>query len=148
MGMGFRAMIIVFVFSGLFMLAAISFAVESQLANNATTIDSDPRINLTRVNLERNISNTEDVAVGQRNIFEEQGQAELGIVDLIFESIIGIGRVFGSTIANFYNIVTFIIFDVFFGGNTGLALAVLGTLTTILTITIIFAAWRLYKTGE
>ena len=149
---GFRSLVISVLLVGVLMYALISFGVQFQKdmdAEQTILNETDSNLNNTYKSLRTNLTGAEDTANATRTSFEsEEATAEFG--SLTFKSIVGVGKSFTGTMVNFFNII-FNLLKIVFGLDEESSAAftnVVGTLTSILVITVIFFAWRAYRAGS
>lgn len=138
---GFKSFIIIFLIAGLFLVALYSFATGIMANYNKDTalIDSDV-IDLTE--LEQQVNDTgRQAQAWERSFTSDNLFVSLGSIVLF--SIWGIFKLMWSSV----NALTSIYFE---GAHNVLGLdpLVTGTLTALLIISMIFAVWRVIKTGE
>lgn len=149
---GLKTLIVSVLLVGLFMYALIAFGVQFQTdmdANQTILNTTDSNLNKTYGNLRTNLTGAEDTANATRTSFEsEEAKSEFG--SLTFKSIVGVGKSFTGTMANFFNII-FDLFKVVLGldeDDTSAFTIVIGTLGAIFLVTVIFFGWRAYRSGS
>lgn len=149
---GLKTLIISVLLVGLFMYALIGFAVQFQTdmdANETILNEDDSNLNATYGALKTNLTGAEDTANATRTSFEsEEAKSEFG--SLTFKSIVGVGKSFTGTMANFFNII-FNLLKVVLGlddDDNASFTVVIGTLGAIFLVTVIFLAWRSYRSGS
>ena len=149
---GLKTLIISVLLIGLFMYALIAFGVQFQTdmnANQTILNESDSNLNDTYGSLKTNLTGAKDTANATRTSFEsEEAKSEFG--SLTFKSIVGVGKSFTGTMANFFNII-FNLFKVVLGlddDDNAAFTVVIGTLGAIFLVTVIFFAWRAYRAGS
>ena len=149
---GFKTLVISILLVGLFMYALIAFGVQFQtdMDANETILDTeDSNLNDTYEALKTNLTGAEDTANATRTSFEsEEAKSEFG--SLTFKSIVGVGKSFTGTMANFFNII-FDLLKVVLGlddEDSAAFTVVIGTLGAIFLVTVIFLAWRSYTSGS
>ncbi len=138
----FRQTFITFALIGIFIFAGIAFIVQTQTDNsvNGTILDNDiiftvyNRTNLTLLEFRDNSSE-------QKGNFESEFP-ERGFGSLIIFAIVGVGNVFTGMILGVYNI--FIILP---ARVLNISPVVIGTLTSILIVSLVLLVWRVYRTG-
>ena len=149
---GLKTLIISVLLVGLFIYALIGFAVQFQTdmdANQTILNKTDSNLEVTYISLKTNLTGAEDTANATRTSFEsEEAKSEFG--SLTFKSIVGVGKSFTGTMANFFNII-FDLLKVVFGlddDDNAAFTVVIGTLGAIFLVTVIFFAWRTYRAGS
>ncbi len=149
---GLKTLIISVLLVGLFMYALIGFSVQFQTdmdANETILNTDDSNLNDTYGALKTNLTGAEDTANATRTSFEsEEAKSEFG--SLTFKSIVGVGKSFTGTMANFFNII-FDLLKVVLGlddSDNASFTVVIGTLGSIFLVTVIFLAWRSYRSGS
>jgi len=152
MATGLKTLIISFLLVGLFTYSFISFGDKFQNdmdANQTLLNESDSNLNSTYGFFRTNLEESEDTANTSRTSFEsEKVTSEFG--SLTLSSVVGVAKSFTGTMIGFFNVI-FDLIKVVFGfdeGNSAAFTAVIGTLSAILLITIIFFAWRWIRTGS
>lgn len=139
---GLRNYVITFVLVGLFMFSMFSFITNLQSENSAAVqIVTDPTVSNLTSSLTSGLETFDDIANEQRGGFERE-EASVGLGELVFKSITGVGKVIGAVTITFYDI---------FGAAAlliGVPVIVINVLAGILVMTLVFLAWRLYRTGE
>lgn len=133
--------IIVFIGTGLFMFCIYAFAVSLEdYYTYANMSINDERIDLT--NLEVTLNDSNENANTWRNSYLQQD------VSLLERSILFIGSMVGI-IQNIFGVIgTF--FDIFFKAGEqilGIPPVVSGVVLFVLIILLIFASWKVFKTG-
>lgn len=144
--MSARNMIISFTVIGLFVFAMISFGIGIATLNNGQSITQDPRINASYGDYATELSQVQSTAENQRDKFDSESPT-LSFGEILFESIVGVGRTFTSSIVGFMDITFGLVFETIFGGDKAFAV-VIGTIIGIVLISIVFLLWRVYKAGE
>lgn len=139
----FREMFMSFVIIGVFIVAAMSFVVVMQQENNVTDdMLQNDIINNTFTDLGGDLSQIKSDSDSQRDSFEDE-IPERGFGNLIIFSVVGVGKKFTGMIVGVYN--TIIVLP---AGILGVPEVVIGALTSILTLTLILLAWRVYRSGS
>jgi len=140
---GFKGLIVGFLLVGLFFFAMVNFAYQFAIDNGANqTIMGNADINKSFGKMELQLNESSDTAQGQRQSLESETPI-FSAGFFILGSILGAGKVFTSSLI--------VIFDILTGPISlylGISSTVIGVITAILLISIIFLAWRLYKLGE
>ncbi len=145
--MSARNIIISFMLVGLFVFAMINFGIGVVVLNDgANSITDDARINSTFGQLESELENVQATAEDQRDKFDSESPT-LSFGEILFESIVGVGRTFTSTTVGFMDVTFTLIFDSVFGGDPAFAV-VMGTVVGVMLLSIVFLLWRVYKAGE
>ncbi len=143
---GARGMIISFMLIGLFVFAMISFGIGIATLNDGTLITEDPRINASYGDIQVELEGVQSTAENQRDKFDTESPT-LSFGEILFESIVGVGRTFTSSIVGFMDITFGLVFQTIFGGDSAFAV-VIGTIVGIVLLSIVFLLWRVYKAGE
>lgn len=149
---GLKTLIISVLLVGLFIYSFIAFGVQFQTdmdANQSILNTTASNLNKTYGALKTNLTGSEDTANSTRTSFEsEEAKSEFG--SLTFKSIVGVGKSFTGTMANFFNII-FDLLKVVLGldeDDNAAFTVVIGTLGAIFLVTVIFFAWRTYRSGS
>ncbi len=138
----FREVFVTFALIGIFVLAGISFIVQTQLDNDVeNTILENEVINKTYTNLETDLSDFGSETQTQKESFESE-IPERGFGSLIIFAIIGVGQKFTGMITGIYNI-----FIVLPASILGISPVVIGVFTAMLIVSLILLAWRVYRAG-
>lgn len=132
-----------FALAGLFIVAFFSFIITFQQNNDVVdTIENDPILNRTLINLQNNMSSLQSDAQNQsENQDKDNPLTEGG--SLLFISITKTGQVLKGMIVGVYGVLVGIPASIL--GVPDFVIVVIGS---ILTIVLILSAWRLYKAGE
>ncbi len=142
--MSFRNIFIAFSLVGLLALAMINFAVDISSDNNSSTsILDDPSMSVMNQSLSDDLSTFESKVQAQRLEFEKETPSA-GFGTLIIFAIIGAGKIFTGMIIGIANT----LFLSFSSVRLGIPAVFLGVMMSILIITLIMKAWRVYKQGE
>jgi len=137
-----REVVITSLLVGLFVIALISFGTTLSGNNNPnSTILQDPVINQNFWELQEELNKTQAVAEGQREGFFSDILI-LEQVEVVLRGIHSITKVFTGTLKNMYQL-TFGIISV----TLGIPGIVMNVFLAIITISIIFLAWRILKSG-
>lgn len=144
--MSARNMIISFMIIGLFVFAMISFGIGIATLNDGTSITEDKRINKSYGQYETQLKQVQSEAEEQRNKFDSESPTT-SFGEILFSSIVGVGRTFTSSLVNFMDITFSLVFTTVFGGDPAFAV-VTGTIIGIILLSIVFLLWRVYKAGE
>lgn len=138
----FKTMIITFIILGLFMLSLFNFINITQSDNDVTnSLANDPDTASIINSLTENLTAFKEIAEDQRSSFERENPIA-GFGELIFTSITGIGKIIGSVVINFYDILSTSALII------GIPPIVLNVISGIIIFTIVFLAWRLYRVGD
>jgi len=141
--MSFRKIFIAFALLGVFMFAFLNFGLDIARNNDVNqSILSDTQMNDSFNRLQANLSSYSAVSQGQRENFESELPTE-GFGTLIIFAIISAGKVFTSLLVGIFNTIFFPLSNII-----GVSPVILGVFASIFLLTIIFAAWRVYKSGE
>ncbi len=142
MPISLREVFVTFALIGIFVFAGISFIVQTQLDNDVeNTILENKVINKTFTDFETDLSEFRTESQTQKDSFESEDPAP-GFGSLIIFSIVGVGKTFSGMTLGVYNI-----FIVLPASILGVPPIVIGVLTTILIISLILLAWRVYRVG-
>ena len=144
--MSARNMIISFMIIGLFVFAMISFGIGIATLNDGTSITEDKRINKSYGQYETQLKQVQSEAEEQRNKFDSESPTT-SFGEILFSSIVGVGRTFTSSLVNFMDITFSLVFTTVFGRDPAFAV-VTGTIIEIILLSIVFLLWRVYKAGE
>ena len=143
MAHSFRELFIQFSLISLFVFSTIGFVANFQAENGASSsILDNELINSTFGDLADSISEQQDSANSSQEAFDADIPAP-GFGSLIIFAIVGVAQTFTSLIAGVWNIL--IILPLSF---LGLPSAVANVLGSILSVTLIFLAWRVYRVGS
>lgn len=139
----FKNVFISFVLVAVITLSLITFSVNVATNNDAdATILENQQINSTFSGLEEDLRDLETTSQDQRENFEDDSITS-GLGFLVFQTIISGGRVFTGIIIGFFNILGTPLASII-----GVPTAILGAFTSILVVSLILLAWRLYKRGD
>jgi len=139
----FRELFITFSIISLFVFATISFVVTFQDENDSpNTILENELINRTFRNIGTDITNQETDSNSSKEAFESE-IPERGFGSLIIFSIVGVAQSFISIITTTYNAV--IVLPITLLGVPAQVAKILGS---ILMMSLIFLAWRVYRVGS
>ena len=143
MGLSFKDMMFAFVLTGLFFFAFVNFAILFSSSNNSNqSLLDNPSINRSFNDFSSNITNSKTLSQEQRDAFEsDTPSSQAG--DLTIGTLFKTGITFASSIVAFFNIIFSLIFV-----NLQISIIVIGAMITLLMASIVFLAWRLYKTGS
>ena len=137
----FKDYVILFMLSGLFIVSFIGFGVETaKNYGQSETLMKSEQFDFTK--LENQISTTSNDAEKWGNATKSDNLF-VSLGGLFFYSLWGIGKLIWGTIGSFASIIT--------DGATavlGIPAIATGIIIAILTISLIFALWRMIKTGE
>lgn len=141
--MGINKTFISFAIVGLFIVSMISFIVQTQINNDVEeTLLDNPFLNKTYIDLGSTLGDFKDTSQTQNEVQDNDNPLTEG-GSLLFVSITKTGKVVKGMISGVYNVII-VLPATFFG----LPEIVITVLSSILVITLIFSAWRLYKAGE
>lgn len=144
---GIKTLIVSFLLIALVFFCLLSFGGQFAYDNNTNnSILSNPVINSSFADLGGNITETEATAATQREVFEQE-QMQTGFGALLLLSIKSLVQIFTGSLVNFFNLFKTLISAVL-GVNNTIATVVLGTLGSILLISMILLGWRAIKAGE
>jgi len=139
--LGLKSIFIIFLLAGLFFVSLYQFGlgVASEYGQTSSLI-SDSRLDMSGLEAQLNNAsanaNEEFEAFSKDNLFSVLG-------DLVLYSVWGVWHTISSTIKAIYTILTSGMVNVL-----GFDPMVIGVITAILLISLIFAGWRLLKQGE
>lgn len=140
---GFRELVIGMILVGLFFIATVNFGINLAADNGKnSTLLNDSTLNQTYVDTQSNLYSAYDSSNASRTSFETE-DVKATSDNLVLSTIKGVGTAFGSTSVGLYNV----LFG-FAGDVLGIPSIILSTFATILTMVIVFYAWRLYRAGE
>jgi len=145
MAEGIRNMVISFILVGLFSLALISFIYQATIDNNPSSkLLTTPELNTTFYNLNKTLSGYQDTAESQKNkTFDENVNPLVATFELAIYAIVGVARIFSNMIVNVWDILTGFMFNVI-----GIPAIVIGVIFAIITITIVFYLFKMWRVGE
>lgn len=139
----FRKTFITFSMISLFVFASISFIVSFQSENNAdSSILENELINRTFSSLGSDISGQELSSNSSKNAFESEIPAP-GFGSLIIFAIVGVAQTFTGIITTTYNVI--IVLPISLLGVPQQVAQILGS---ILMVSLLLLAWRLYRVGS
>jgi hypothetical protein len=139
----FRQVFITFSIIALFVFGAISFIVSFQSENSAgSSILENELINRTYVSLISDISTQETNTNSSKAAFESEIPAP-GFGSLIIFAIVGVAQTFTSIITTTYNVL--IVLPISLLGVPRQIASILGS---ILMMSLIFLAWRVFRVGS
>ncbi len=142
MAISFREVFITFALIGVFVFAGISFIVQAQLDNDIeNTILENEVINKTYSNLEVDLGGFGANTTAQKGTFDTE-IPERGFGSLIIFGIVGIGQKFTGMVVGVYNI-----FIVLPASILGVPSIVISVMTSILVVSLVLLAWRVYRAG-
>ena len=142
MAISFREVFVTFALIGVFVFAGISFIVQTQVDNDVeNTILENEVINKTFTDFETDLGNFGPNTTEQKGSFDSE-IPERGFGSLIIFAIIGVGQRFTGMVIGVYNI-----FIVLPASILGLPPVVISVLGSILTVSLILLAWRVYRAG-
>lgn len=143
MATSFREMFTMFSIVSLMVFSTISFVVLLQEENDApTSLLDNSLINSTFISLSGNISEQEVSTNTSKGAFDSDVPAP-GFGSLIIFAIVGVAQGFTSIIITTYNILIILPLSIL-----GIPSQVANILGSILMMTLIFLAWRLYRVGS
>ena len=128
---------------GLLVVSMIGFVVSIQIANGVTdNLLTDPVINKTFVDLTDTLESSSATANSSKSSFEDD-QPDKGFGSLIIFAILGVGQTITSMVLGVYNIL-FVLPAV----KLGIPKVVLNVFSSILLVSLILGAWRVYRAGD
>ncbi len=138
----FRETFITFALIGLLVFATISFIFGTQRENEISdTILDNPIINRTFNRLEANLSALGSESQTQKETFESE-IPERGFGSLIIFSIVSTAQKSTGLLVAIYNIIIILPAQIL-----GISPLVFSVLSSILLITLVLLAWRVYRIG-
>lgn len=139
----FREIFITFSIISLFVFAMISFVVTLQEEEgSSSSILENELINRTFVDLGGNITQQETTTNISKGAFESENP-EPGFGSLIIFAIVGVTKTFTSLITATYNIIIVLPLTVL-----GVPNQIAKILGSILMVSLVFLAWRVYRVGS
>lgn len=139
----FRDILLLFSVISLFVFSTISFVVVFQEENNASsTLLENELINRTFISLSDAISDQEETTNTSKGAFESENPAP-GFGSLIIFAIVGVTKTFTGSIITVYNILIVLPLALL-----GVPTQVANILGSIIMMSLIFAAWRVYRVGS
>ena len=140
--MEFKDLINSSILAGICIFGLLSFAFIFQANNNAqVSLSNNSLINSSFGQLQGNLTDSYATTSSQKENFEKE-QPTIGTDSFIFTTIISTGTKVTSIMVNMLNILTKLI-----GQTLGISPVIIYGIIAIITITIIFLAWRVYKQG-
>ncbi len=138
----FKALLITFILVAVFIIAMVNVAIQlgSNNDSNISILDNSV-LNRTFGGLQTDLTSAESTVNSSKTSFEEE-KTNIEFGELTFKSIVGSGKRFTGVLFGVVGLIFGLIFSVF-----PLAI-VIGAIFTLLTISVIFFLWRLYKQGE
>lgn len=138
----FQKLIFTFMFIGLIIFSTLYFGALFLQENNAeSNFMENELMNNTFSSLQTELDGFRDQSQRQKTLFESENPTS-GFGTILLFSIVSSGKVFNSMLIGIFNII--IRLPVVF---LGLDSAVVGTLSTMLVLSIIISLWVLYKLG-
>lgn len=130
---------------GLFTVSLIGLIINFSRDNStANDIMKNPAINKSFGGISERLNESSSDAEEQRQSLEKESSASIiTAFEFAFRSILNAGTVFIKMTIGTFNIILIAVQE-----TLQIPPIVTGTLLTILTITVILAAWRLYRAGE
>lgn len=139
----FRELFITFSLISLFTFATISFVVLFQSENDSSnSILENDLINRTFTSIGGDIDDQESSSNSSKEAFESE-IPERGFGSLVIFSIVGVAQSFISIITTTYNTVIVLPLTIL-----GVPFQVAKILSSILMMSLIFLAWRVYRVGS
>jgi len=138
----FKGLLITFILVAVFIIAMVNVSLNIGDDNDTNiSILDNPALNRTFGGLQTDLTNAESTVNASKTSFEEE-KTSIEFGELTFKSIVGSGKKFTGILFGTVGLIFGLIFSVF-------PLAILiGAIFTLLTISVIFFLWRLYKQGE
>ena len=139
---GFRQILINSILVGLFAFALITFLFVSMAQNNPSSqVFQDPSLNKTYYALNESLNSYQAIAEEQKNSTFSDNPV-LGFVDIVLLSILGAGRILSTMVSGTFNTLSVFAMEIFH-----IPAIVLGVLSTVMIVSVIFLLWRMYKTA-
>ena len=143
MVLSFRELFMVFTVVSLFVFSTISFVVVLQEENNSSTsILDNELINRTFIDLSDTISSQEESTNTSKGAFESENP-QPGFGSLIIFAIVGVTKTFTGSVITIYNILIVLPLQLL-----GVPTQVANVLGTLIMMSLLFAAWRVYRVGS
>lgn len=144
--MKFRPIVVGLLLFSMFALAMITGGIQLANVNDVDqSIGDHPLLSTYSVNLSDAVGGASDNAKSGEDAFADS-DVTLSTSSVFIDAIGGIWKTLKTIPVTIYNLTIGLVSSVIFGG--GAFSIVLGIIGAILTITIIFAVWRLISTGE
>lgn len=141
-----RPIIVGFLVFGLFAIALITGGIQlAQQEGASQSIADSPSISSYAIELNSSLGNMSTIANSTETSFSNSPINYLSGFP-VFEAITSIWRTLKVVPLTIYNLTIGVLFESSLGGEA--FAIVLGVLGAILTITIIFAVWKMVSTGE
>lgn len=140
--MGFQKLWVDMALFGLFVFAFFSFAFNLQADNQVSgveTLQEDPLLNKTFGDLNTQLGEVEEKTKTQKEAFEQENPLS-GFGELIFLTIISVGKIFNGIIIGIYNVLI-----VFPANVLGIDDTVVGIVGGILIVVVIITLYLLYR---
>lgn len=129
---------------GLFVVSMIAFTIGIQEKNGLeSTIGNDSIINSSYVSLTNTLSESTDTANSSKTAFESDIEPQTSFGDLVFVSILGVGKTITGMIIGVYNIL-FVLPTT----KLGIPKLITNVLSTLIIMTLVLMAWRVYRSGD
>jgi hypothetical protein len=139
----FKEILFSLIIVGLFFYLIVSFGVQLGVDNGANnTLLENPVFNLSFQGMQTNLTEIISTSNDSRAAFEKDNVL-LSFGDLIFFSIVGVGKIITNSIVAFFNIIGTVGTQ-----NLGIDPLVIGVFGAMILISLVIYLWRLYKTGE
>ncbi len=145
MAEGIKNVLISFVLVAIFVFAFISFGNQFQKemdANQTILNESISELNKTFKNIEVNLSDAKDKANASKTSVEKE-QLEISGGEITYRSIPKTTLSFWSSVISFFSILGGLIFT-----TLGVSPVIIGGITTITLIVLIFLFWKNIRTGN
>lgn len=145
--MAYKDIVITMVLVGLVAFGLIGFAIGfGNLNDTEVNLGDNEIFSNFNESISQNLVETTEKANSSRVNFESENP-ETGFGEIIFSSIVGVGKLLTIGIFGYLDAFFTIISSVIFGNDKSFAVFI-GGITSIIIITIVFLLWRAYKTGE
>lgn len=139
--MGLKSYIISGLLIGLFAFSFFMFIFQFTTDNGSTTLVKDPTLNKTFWSLNQTLTGVQSQGENEYNATTNE-PVSAGFGSLILFSIRGAGNIFGGTFKSIVNPIMLMSTEVL-----GIHPIVLGVIITIILVTLIFLAWKMYRLG-
>ena len=135
---------ITFALIGIFILCMVNFGVQMALDNESNnSILDNAQINESfGSGLRANLSSFQGKSEAERGIFEKDNP-KVGAGFFMLDAIMGAGRIFTGMIVGVFNLILMPLETII-----GIDKAILGVIISILLVSLVLLAWRVYKAGE
>ncbi len=142
--MGLKELFVTFALIGIFILCMVNFGVQIARDNEATnSILDNEQINASfKSGLESDLSSFRDQSEAERDVFEEDNP-KVGAGFFMLDAVMGAGKIFTGMIVGVFNLIILPLESII-----GIPSAVIGVIISILIVSLVLLAWRVYKSGS